>query len=270
MKVWRVDKSHRHSPTKRSSEALLSPASQSRALSGRNCLLGALLDKVFATGVAVSPHRAVVCSEDGSICLMDDNDSSPAFYKVAEAGFGVSAVTWRSTDSIFVGGERGKLRHFALSELCKVKPTSTNLASSEDRSFRPVSGATHTIALAPLGGIILSLDSERGLYILRLDVDDDHTLSHCSLASRLPGHRSAVVGVCATASKHDKKASFFTFSADGSVNFWDRRGACVRELSLPLPQTAQRWDGFANQMTAARVLSNGETLVSGDKLGTLR
>jgi hypothetical protein len=82
-----------------------------KSLSGRNCLLGPLADSVFACVTAISQNKAVVCTERGDICLIDDTEGAQRLSKVAHAGFGVSCVAAEpDSNSVWVSGKCGKIR----------------------------------------------------------------------------------------------------------------------------------------------------------------
>lgn len=61
-----------------------------KVLYGRNALLGNMSDATMSCVVAISDTKAIVCSERGDICLLDEGEMKIS--KVAEAGFKVNCV----------------------------------------------------------------------------------------------------------------------------------------------------------------------------------
>lgn len=59
-------------------------------LHGRNALLGNMSDSTMSCIVGISEDKAVVCSERGDICLLEE--VGMRFSKVADAGFGVHCI----------------------------------------------------------------------------------------------------------------------------------------------------------------------------------
>lgn len=59
-------------------------------LHGRNALLGNMSDSTMSCVVAISDDKAVVCSERGDVCLLEE--TGLRFSKVADAGFAVHCI----------------------------------------------------------------------------------------------------------------------------------------------------------------------------------
>lgn len=271
VKVWRVDKPNaRTSPTKRMSDGASAFANATRTLSGRNCLLGALLDKTFTAMVAFTTDKALVCSDQGDICLMVDNESSPLFHKVAECGFAVTAITLHSGKNVLVGGDGGLLMHFDIDELLAIVPSVLTTLPSEKNCFRSVPQAAHIVSMVPLGSDIIVLDSFHGMQLVRPFANDQDSLASSSVTKRLLAHGAAVLGVQAAPCPTSFDFSFFTFSADGVVLFWDYAGASVKDLQIPLEQVNSLNDDLINELKVVKSLKDCKTLITGDKLGVMR
>ena len=79
-------------------------------LTGRNAILGSMADSVMTCVVGISEDKALVCSERGDICLLDENQLR--LTKIANAEFGVNCITI-DADSKFawIGGKHGQIRY---------------------------------------------------------------------------------------------------------------------------------------------------------------
>jgi hypothetical protein len=81
-----------------------------RVLHGRNAVLGALSDAVMTCVVGISDTRAMVCSEKGDICLLDEDGQR--LTRVADAEFGVSCIAVDpDCQSAWIAGKNGNIRY---------------------------------------------------------------------------------------------------------------------------------------------------------------
>ena len=80
-----------------------------KVLQGRNVILGSMVDQHMTCVIGISEDKALVCTEKGDICLLDEN--LLRLTKVANAEFGVSCIAI-DADSKFawVAGRHGHIR----------------------------------------------------------------------------------------------------------------------------------------------------------------
>jgi len=80
-------------------------------LGGRNALLGALSDSQFICIVAISESAALIATEKGDVCIVDD--SIQRFQKISSADFPVSCITVDAENTYaWVAGKHGSIRYF--------------------------------------------------------------------------------------------------------------------------------------------------------------
>ncbi|KAK5149310.1 hypothetical protein LTR04_007212 [Oleoguttula sp. CCFEE 6159] len=272
VKIWRVD-DHESSTALRSADAIQGLGTPAhKALPGRNCLLGPLLESTFTSVTAVSFTKAVVCSDMGDVCLLDDSDAIPRFVKVAEAGFRVTAANL-SNDFLHVAGHGGAWKMFSLAQLLAPRvsspsptPTSSGSSQSPPQAYREM----YVVAMAPLNDLLVTLDSQHGIQVLKSPQSDDES-SPQEVIQQLPAHKDAVLGVKSLSLPNYFKASFYTWSAGGIVLFWSLDGTCSGRVTIPMEQSTYD-DDVANELKTVQAMSdeNHVTVVSGDKYGVLR
>lgn len=270
VKVWRVEKATLSSPSKRvaMNEAIYAPASPSRALSGRNCVLGALLHRTFTAVTALDDTRAVLCSDQGDVCLLEDDDAPPSIRKVAEAGFEINAVARTFDDTIFVGGQH--LKRYDLKELLNagIKPDSESTV--EKRSAENVLDCANVMVLSTVGGHVVTVDSDKTIQLLRLQNDHTSWSQDLCSARRLPSHRSAVQGVQQLCSPNLPGVSFLTFSAEGTFLFWTAGGTLISQMKAEVDQVSTFEDTPYNSLCAARACPSHNLILAGDRIGNLK
>lgn len=78
-------------------------------LHGRNAILGPMAESAMSCVVGISEDKALVCSERGDICLLDENGLR--LTKVANAEFGVNCITVDAESKFaWVAGKHGHIR----------------------------------------------------------------------------------------------------------------------------------------------------------------
>ena len=82
-----------------------------KSLSGRNCLLGPLLEAIFTCATRLSDNQAIACSQKGAICLVDDRDGTQRLTKIGHAGFAATCVAIDAECKyLWIGGKDGSCR----------------------------------------------------------------------------------------------------------------------------------------------------------------
>lgn len=275
VKVWRIE-APIPSPSRQrlAGDATLinTPASPApKILYGRNCLLGALAEASFTCVASLSDDKAIVCSEQGDVCLLDDSGRGQklsrltgvefAIYCMAVEGEGDNATIW-------LGGEQGMVRAVALSDLSKAT-TSTEHPTFETKSLpiihREISN--RVVALGCTRGRVVTLDSDHCIRAIVTNAQNGRS-QQGSVVLELPAHGDAVMGVESLSQGNQLLGHFFTWSAKGSVLIWDLHGKCRASFTVELEQQPEY--GTSNELVVVRALSQGPYFVSGDKCGVLR
>ncbi len=278
-KVWRVEKATPMSPSKTRLEmdntATAPPGSPTpKTFSGRNCLLGILIDATFTAVVAISDQRAILCTAQGDICLLDDTQRTQRLERVAKVDFGILCVTLdNNVDRIYVAGQNGGMRSISLNDLLEgsKSPGSTN-GSSLRRSASILSTVKKrgVVAIGVVRERIVTIDSNRIIELESAKESDEPGASSVS-SKRLAAHESAVLGVCSLLPKlAEDDADFLTFSAKGTVLFWRLSGESTASIEIPLEQPKSVEDGDTNELKIVAHSRSDGFLISGDKSGVLR
>jgi hypothetical protein len=85
----------------------------------------------------------------------------------------------------------------------------------------------------------------------------------------LQAHGDSVLGVAALRKPNIPGASFYTWSAEGSVLFWGEDGICTDSLGVRLEQLNSS-ELEQNELKTVRASVDASYLVTGDKYGILR
>ena len=243
-----------------------------KTLSGRNCLLGPLIDANFSCVVAISDCKAIICTDKGDICLLNDTDRNQRVDRIAKTGSGISCVTIdKANKSLWMGGTLGKLwrlplDHLTCAEVASDEPLSptnlTSLPSLDSDQF------SDNIAIASLRGHIVTVGSDHTIGIK--EAIDCQGGNFIATKKRIPAHDSAVLGVCTLHQSNEYDADFLTWSVRGTVIFWLFDGTCKGKLEVPLDQQDNAEDGDINELRVVRASDFNRFFISGDKFGVLR
>lgn len=285
MKVWRVLEASTEpsSPVKASklgrdedSKSGTSP----KALSGRNCLLGTLVDAKFACVVSVSDKEAVVCTTQGDLCLIDDSEGQQRLTIAKNVGFGVQCIC---KDPIYplvmVGGRNGQVHRQNLDQirdLARNQPTppavsrKTTMNSTEEGEPPDAqSQSSDLLALASILGKLVILDADHRLSIAP-QIPYVGASEQSSFQKSFPAHRDAVEGVQIVANS-ESNIQFVTWSRDGDVKCWDAAGTFQSGFQVELDQLDTDGDfEVRNELKTIRAMRGGKSFVTGDKYGVIK
>ena len=279
VKVWRPEKAQVASPSKGpldlASSTNAPPGSPGpKALSGRNCLLGSLLDATFNCIVPISDSKAVICTSQGDVCLLDDSDKCQKLEKVTSVGFGIQcAFLDGDRGLVWVAGQDQHAWAFPINTLTSSNSSSNELGPlSEPASLEPtgLSETPSILAIGSVRGHIVTSDSERNVRLMRVEQRDGSFQIGAS-NKHLPAHESAVLGVCELPARiESSEPTFLTHSARGTVLFWLLDGTCSGRTEIRLDQAQSEESGDVNELKIVVVSTFDEMLYSGDKRGVLR
>ncbi|KAL7266803.1 hypothetical protein RUND412_010634 [Rhizina undulata] len=239
-----------------------------KVLHGRNALLGSMSDCVMSCVVGISEDKALVCSERGDICLLDE--SGLRFTKVATADFGVNCVTVDADlQFAWVAGKHGNIRALVLKEIMPSTPPQSPSSSRSNSPVLPFScRPANVMAISSMLGHIFTLDSNCSLKIINISSLDGVPVPN-ELIRELPAHKDACLGVRVLPPNHPSRGVFFTWSAGGCVLFWNLEGESKGHFLVRLEQPDCE-DDVSNELKVVRVSKDGDFFVSGDKFGVLR
>ncbi|KAH9865123.1 hypothetical protein IAQ61_009070 [Plenodomus lingam] len=269
VKVWRLEEqagSVRMKP--RQSDMSFLSSAMHKTLPGRNCILEGLKDATFTSVVAIATNRAIVASDRGEICLLDDSGSECRFSKLTDAGFPVSSMAVDFKGRLHIGGNQGGLKTLFIDDIVKVMTPPPSPPPRMDSPIVTAIGTNQIGAVGCLNDYVITVDSQRAIRLSHLCAADDEAVVG-DMLHMLPAHGDAVLGVNAGLSQSNiLNASYYTWAADGTIIFWSE-GTSTGSLQVPLEQL-EGPEAVVNELRTARVLSDGSFLVTGDKYGVLR
>ncbi|KAK0674750.1 WD40-repeat-containing domain protein [Cercophora samala] len=264
VKVWRVDEASMITPVKPrfgGDQAAQAAAQQAqKPLSGRNILLGTMLDETFVCAIAISDEKAIICSETGHVCLLDDTNKQMKLVKVLDLGFNIGCISSRD-GSVYVGGkEDGDFALVSLEGILSGMPDPTL------RSSRAPEGLT---AMGFLAENLVTVNSKQSIDVWSPDYMPG-TAADDTKRIPIPGPGDPIVGTQRLSTSNKLGAAFFTWSGYGRVNIWDMEGMIKSAFDIPIEQLDMGNDVEVNQVVVVRATTDGSLFVAGDKLGVLR
>jgi len=265
VKIWRVESNNGDGSD---DSGPGSPYAQLQTLPGRNCVLGTLLERTFTTVLAIAEGRAIVCSDQGEVCFLDDTGITPQFRKMVEVGFAIFSAVVYSEEYLVVGGGGGRVVTFDLKSLLTGTPAGTPVIE-KDGEGHP-GPPNEILGLATMNDLLITLDCRRRFHFLRLSAEGSNGFAVAS-AKRLPAHGTSVLGVQPLSS--DAKvfgAAYLTWSAEGLVLFWDHEGVNVGDMQIALKGADTEDDVLLNELRIVRAIQDQGLIVSGDMHGWLR
>ncbi|KAL1652717.1 hypothetical protein SLS61_004699 [Didymella pomorum] len=283
VKVWSLEERslvQRVSSKPRQSDMFI--GSTNKPLSGRNCVLGDLQDAIFTSVCQVAPNKAIVASERGDLCLIDETDREQTFSRVAHAGFSVSSMAVDGKGRIHLAGSQGGLKTLAVASLTSKltpPPSPSTQGSRGDSPSISITDCSNPInAIGCLTDHIVTVDSQRAIRLSHLCAtlhdsssaasapDDEASIG--DVIHTLPAQGDSVLGVRVLSGANNLDAAYYTWAADGTVIFWSQTGSTRRYLQVALEASPE--SDLPNELRTVRASSDASFLVTGDKLGVLR
>ena len=267
-KIWRTEKAA--SPTKarlvndKDSISVGSPGPKTFA--GRNCVLGPLIDATFTAAAAVPHERAILVTSKGDVCLLDNSSPVPLLERKDGLPFSAQCVYFDGhTSLVWFGGANGQIKALSVDSL--VQRGYPDLARQDGGNAK---SGHDVVALGAVRNRLVTVDNGHVVRLRKLQEESElaHESSDCK---HLPAHESAVLGTCALTHWPDNEgADFLTYSARGTVLFWNLEGRCCGRLELSMEQVQDDPLLDPNEIKTV-IADDGETnLISGDKRGALR
>ncbi|KAK3946421.1 WD40-repeat-containing domain protein [Diplogelasinospora grovesii] len=259
IKVWRVEDEPQISPTKSKflgDGSFPTNQQNQKPLPGRNILLGTMIDATFTCAIAIGEDKAIICSEAGSVCLLDDTGKQMKLVKVLDLGFNISCISNRD-QKVYIGGKAGQFAVLDLDGILEGSPDPT--------IYNPQSPDDGMMAMGFLAENLVTIDIKRSIDVWSPDyipagsraVDKNHI--------PIPGPGDPIVGI------QPLGEGFFTWSGSGKLHVWDMEGMIRSSFNIPIDQieTGNESDPV-NQLSVVRSAKNGSLFVAGDKLGVIR
>lgn len=266
VKVWRIAKPASPRKGRLGVENGGSPSSPGpKTLSGRNCLLGTLIDANFTAAVAIAGDLAILGTFNGDICLLDDGDRTQRLDLLSHVEFPINCIHYDSaTDTAVIAGDGGAIATFAVSK--------TRISGETDIALHAVTDPSrgNVVAIGKVDSGYVMIDSNHVVDIWTT-IPSTNPKSAQGFVKRLSAHESAVVGVCSLeAWKGPVEADFLTYSARGTVLFWRNDGSCSARIEIKFEQSFDSPTSGSNELKAISPSSKRGRLLAGDKSGILQ
>jgi hypothetical protein len=238
------------------------------ALPGRNCLLGSLVDSNFTCITSISEKEAIICTDTGAVCILDDSGGQQKLHLVRTFDFGICSVAVDfETSVVWFAGRGRSFKKCSIEELRdpvgRVTPSSPSPMRQAPRSKAPA-----VISMGVISSQMVTVDSTRAIRVCCLD-----KLQHCQIEGEadvsIPAHKSAVLGLGTLSVPNAYSSDFFTWSSVGEVGFWNLSGNRQATMNVELEQLT-RHDDETNELKILRAIEALGMFVSGDKYGVLR
>ncbi|KAF1978085.1 WD40 repeat-like protein [Bimuria novae-zelandiae CBS 107.79] len=271
IKVWRTEESNpasRLSKARQSDASFLS-SSVHKTLPGRNCLLESLQDANFTSVVAVAPSKAVVASDKGQLCLIDDSDGTQRFFKVVETAIAVTSMAVDLKGRLHLASSHGGLKTLNISDTLGIlTPPPSPPPRVESPTVTLATDFTKIEAVGSLLDCLVTVDAQNSIRLSELCAcDDESTIG--DVVQKLPAHGNPVLGVAALAKSNTSGASFYTWSTGGTVLFWAPEGTHKESFEVPLEQIDDPDVGL-NELKTVTSSADANFIITGDRYGVLR
>ena len=240
-----------------------------KTFSGRNCLLGSLVDATFTCVAALSDWQALLCTDQGDICLVDDTDQKQRLERVAIAPFKVLCISvHRENGIVLLGGKDGKTQELLIQSLLPdASPGSNNENPSLTGSTsKGPDSCSDIMAVGFLRDHVVSVDASHQIMIRRPSTFAFSPFCNTD-AKLVSAHESAVRGVIILAQPNPQEADFMTWSSQGTVLFWTLEGVCKANFAMSLEQSPSGVHGNMNELRVLRGCS--DTFFFGDRYGNV-
>ncbi|GAP83767.1 putative WD domain-containing protein [Rosellinia necatrix] len=263
VKVWRVDEAQTASPVKQKFIGDVNPAAQSqKTLPGRNVLLGNMIEATFSCAAAIDDTKAIICSETGDVCLLEDVGKQIKLVHILESGFVITCVGIRN-GLVYIGGKSGDFATLDLDSFLGGSPACI-------RTTTEASANAGVLALGFLEDKMVTVDSKRSIDIWNQDHVGGAPRSK-SASILIPGRGDAVMGIGSLSPSNVTGAQFYTWSQLGHVILWSSDGTILSSFQVPLDEAYfDEESELVNQMITIRATMDGKYFIAGDKLGFVK
>lgn len=236
-----------------------------KTLAGRNVLLGPLVEATFTAVAAISDHKAIACSEKGDVCLLDDKEGQKLI-KLTNTGFSITCLAVDIQGRrVRIGGRNGKLKSMNLDDLLTPStPPESPIPSDESAS---ASDAGNICAMGYAARSLITIDSK---HLIKISGPNSEEADPELQNTPFPAHGDAVLGVTLLSPDNEMKATFLTWSANGTIVFWDLDGNSKASLNVEVEQLGSGEEDTVNQCQVVCASKGAVFLVTGDRYGVLK
>lgn len=262
VRAWKVvDEAQRPpSPTKRRIGTDTNPPSTQKSLPGRNVLLGSLLETSFTCGLPIDDSHALLCSDGGDVCLLDNTSGQMKLTQVTVMGYGINCCT-RCGPLALIGGRNGQV---AKLDIEGVMDCASNAVIADERGL---------VVLAAMGFVqdqLVTIDSDRSINIWKAEMLPA-AYAEASSHTALPGQNEPVLGIQSLTKPQSSGFVFFTWSASGKILLWNLDGLVEESLDIAVDDVYTGNDiEPLNQLCVVKADESGKVFAAGDRVGVLR
>ncbi|THX77602.1 WD40 repeat-like protein [Aureobasidium pullulans] len=239
---------------------------QHKPLAGRNTLLGDLLDATFTCVAPFSETKAVVCTDGGDICILDDDEKNQRLIRVTNVDFSITAACIGPDSQVIITGLDGSIEVFDLDELNRSFVLPNTPAGSKNLTRPSTPGY---VAVGSVGDAVVTVDNSHGIQLRNIVPKSRDEESDQAVIQKLPAHSDAVLGVRAITAPNEQDIAFISWSANGTVIFWSSECEAKAMVFIPMDQHVDMYN-VVNELKTVVAFSDVSHAVSGDKYGVLR
>jgi WD40 repeat protein len=223
---------------------------------------------------SISDQEAVVGTESGAVCLIDDREGTQKLCTVVQLGFGVTSLAVDfDRECVWLGGRGRRMQRLSFEDIRSslVSTTPMSPARMEKGAADKKSKAPPVTCMGSLSSHLVTVEATREIHIYPMDsLKDEGEQVQEPGENSMPAHRDPVLGIRRLKTPNAFSADFFSWSRNGSVNFWEAKGKCLHSKVVPFEQNQAFEDDIANELKVLRAGDNADWFVSGDKFGVLR
>jgi hypothetical protein len=213
-----------------------------------------------------SDTKAIICTDGGDICILDDEDKAQRLIRVANVDFSITAACLGSDDKIVITGLDGSIEVFDINELSRTFLPPSTPPGSRASSKPSKSGF---VAVGSVGDAIVTVDNSHGIQLRHItpkSPDEDHNVA---VIQELPAHSDSVLGVRAVTTVNEQDIAFISWSANGTVIFWSSECQARAVITVSMDQYVDMYN-VVNELKTVVAFSDVSHAISGDKYGVLR
>jgi len=216
----------------------------------------------------------VVATESGAVCLIDDREGSQKLCTVAQLGFGVTSLAVDfDRECVWLGGRGRRMQRLSFEAIrsSPISTTSMSPARTEKGAADKKSKVPVITCMGSLSSHLVTVEATREIHVYPMDtLQEEGEQEDEPGKNSMPAHRDPVLGIRRLEAPNAFSADFFSWSRNGSVNFWEARGKCLQSQVVPLEQNQAIEDETANELKVLRAGNGADWFVAGDKFGVLR
>ncbi|CAD0084116.1 unnamed protein product [Aureobasidium vineae] len=239
---------------------------QHKPLAGRNTLLGDLLDATFTCVASFSETKAIICTDGGDVCILDDEDKAQRLIRVANVDFSITAACLGPDNKIIITGLDGSIEVLDLDQLSRTL-ISPNTPPGRKASAKPSNSGY--VAVGSVGNAIVTVDNSHGIQLRHVSPKSRDDDPNHEVMRKLPAHSDAVLGVRAVTAPNEQDIAFITWSANGTIIFWSSECEAKARICVSMDQYVDMYN-VVNELKTVVAFSDVSHAISGDKYGVLR